>query len=83
MGFLDVLLGAIVAGNLKNSRRRGFNQNLTTDEELEAQFEDGYDEDYVGDGLDGTDDYLGDGLDGDEDYYIQADLDDYYDDESE
>ena len=32
-----------------------------------AQYDDGYDDDYVGDGLDGTDDYVGDGLDGADD----------------
>ena len=30
---------------------------------FEALFDDGYPDDYVGDGLDGDDDYLGDGLD--------------------
>ena len=33
-----------------------------------ALFDDGYPDDYVGDGLDGTDDYVGDGLDGSDDY---------------
>ena len=33
----------------------------------EAQFDDGYPDDYVGDRLDGTDDYVGDGLDGPDD----------------
>lgn len=36
-------------------------------DDREAQFDDGYPEDYVGDGLDGADDYVGDGLDGADD----------------
>ena len=32
----------------------------------EAEFDDGYADDYADDGLDGTEDYVGDGLDGGE-----------------
>ncbi len=50
--------------------------NSTSEDDGEAQYDDGYDDDYAGDGLDGKDDYVGDGLDGDED-------DDDYDDDPE
>ncbi len=72
MGFLDLLLGIAVAMNHSGSKR---SQNIVrADDDYEAQFDDGYPDDYLGDGLDGTDDYLGDGLDGD-------DGDDYADDD--
>ena len=44
--------------NAKNKRGNDQLSGLS-----EAQFDDGYPDDYVGDGLDGADDYVGDGLD--------------------
>lgn len=75
MGLLDFLLGAVIAMNVLDSRESDQPQGVAPDDD-EAQFDDGYPNDYVDDGLDGTDDYLGDGLDG-------SDGDDDYDDDSE
>lgn len=69
MGLLDFLLGAVVAMNVLDSRESDQPQGVAPDDDDEAQFDDGYPDDYVGDGLDGTDDYLGDGLDGDNEDY--------------
>ena len=64
MGFLDFLFGTVMAVNMMNTRRSdGFRSPASSDDD-EARFDDGYSDDYVGDGLDGTDDYVGDGLDG-------------------
>lgn len=76
MGLLDFLLGAVIAMNVLDSRESDQPQGVAPDDDDEAQFDDGYPNDYVDDGLDGTDDYLGDGLDG-------SDGDDDYDDDSE
>ena len=67
MGLLDFLLGTAVVVNMMDARRRNRPQSIVPDDG-EAQFDDGYPDDYVGDGLDGDDDYLGDGLDGSDDY---------------
>ena len=66
MGFWDFLLGAAIAAEVLDTRDsdRG---TPSDDDDDEARYDDGYDDDYVGDGLDGTDDYVGDGLDGDDD----------------
>ena len=69
MGFLDFLLGTAIVMNVLDTRDPKRPRNVTpVDDDYEAQFDDGYLDDYVGDGLDGTDDYLGDGLDGSDDY---------------
>ena len=74
MGFLDFLLGAAIAMNVLDTHDPKQPEDVTpTDDDDEAQYDDGYDDDYVGDGLDGTDDYLGDGLDGDDDDYDEDD----------
>ena len=76
MGFWVFLLGASIAMNVLDSRDSNRPQGVSSSKDNdEAQYDDGYDDDYVGDGLDGDDDYLGDGLDGDDD-----DDDDYADD---
>ena len=55
-------------------RQKNRPQDITpADDDDEAQYDDGYSDDYVGDGLDGTDDYVGDGLDGDDDDYDDDD----------
>ena len=64
MGLLDFLLGTAVVMNILDTRDSRRPRNIApVDDDNEAQFDDGYPEDYVGDGLDGDDDYLGDGLD--------------------
>ena len=69
MGLLDFLLGTAVVMNVLNTRGPKHPQGVTpVDDDDEAMFDDGYPDDYVGDGLDGDDDYLGDGLDGSDDY---------------
>jgi len=74
MGFLDFLLGAAIAMNVLDTRDQNRPQDITpADDDDEAQYDDGYSDDYVGDGLDGTDDYVGDGLDGDDDNYDDDD----------
>ena len=67
MGFLGFLLGAAIAMNLLDSRKSDQSQGIASDDDDEAQCDDGYSDDYLGDGLDGEDDYLGDGLDGPDD----------------
>lgn len=69
MGLLDFLLGAVVAMNVTDTQDHDRPQGIVPDDDDEAQFDDGYPDDYVDDGLDGTDDYLGDGLDGDDEDY--------------
>ncbi len=59
----------MIAMDVMGSRERGRSHDIDADDDEEAQFDDGYSDDYVGDGLDGTDDYLGDGLDGDDEDY--------------
>ena len=68
MGLLDLLLGAVATMNMMDTRPHDRPQGIVPDNDDEALFDDGYPDDYVGDGLDGDDDYLGDGLDGDNDY---------------
>ena len=69
MGLLDFLLGTAVVMNVLNTRGPRYPQGVTpVDDDDESLFDDGYPDDYVGDGLDGDDDYLGDGLDGSDDY---------------
>lgn len=63
MGLLDFLLGTAAVMNLIDTRPRNQSRCIVPDDDEEAQFDDGYPDDYVGDGLDGDDDYLGDGLD--------------------
>ena len=63
MGFLDFLLGAAIAMNVLDTHDPKRPQDTTPAD----------DDDYVGDGLDGTDDYVGDGLDGDDDDYDEDD----------
>ena len=67
MGLLDFLFGTAAVMNVMNKRGNSQPQSIATEEDDEAQFEDGYPDDYVGDGLDGADDYVGDGLDGSDD----------------
>jgi len=67
MGLLDFLFGTASVMSVMN--KRGHDQPRSpAPVDDEAQFDDGYPDDYVGDGLDGTDDYVGDGLDGSDDY---------------
>ena len=67
MGLLDFLFGT--ASVMSAMNKRGHDQPRSpAPADDEAQFDDGYPDDYVGDGLDGTDDYVGDGLDGSDDY---------------
>ena len=69
MGLFDFLLGTAAVMNVLDTRGSKRPRNITPiDDDDEAQFDDGYPVDYVGDGLVGTDDYLGDGLDGSDDY---------------
>lgn len=72
---LDATLVGTVAGlaifrglDLMSKHGCGQSRGLVHEDTNEAQFDDGFPDDYVGDGLDGTDDYLGDGLDGPDDY---------------
>ena len=69
MGLLDLLMVALMGIGGTDDREQRFGETDPADDG-EALFDDGYDDDYVGDGLDGTDDYVGDGLDGtyDDDY---------------
>ena len=67
MGLLDFLFGTAAVMNVMNKRGNSQPQSIATEEDDEAQFDDGYPDDYVGDGLDGADDYVGDGLDGSDD----------------
>ena len=68
MGLLDFLFGTAIAMNVLDSHAANRSQDGTElDDNDEALFDDGYPDDYVGDGLDGEDDYVGDGLDGEED----------------
>jgi len=70
MGFLDFLVGAVIARHVLDSHDSKLPRDIIlADDDDEAQYDDGYPDDYVGDGLDGTDDYLGDGLDGDDEDY--------------
>ena len=74
MGFLDFLLGAAIAMNVLDTHDPKQPEDVApADNDDEAQYDDGYDDDYVGDGLDGTDDYVGDGLDGYDDDYDEDD----------
>ena len=52
--------GLAIFGGLNAMNKRGHDQPSGLSD---AQFDDGYPDDYVGDGLDGADDYVGDGLD--------------------
>ena len=63
MGLLDFLFGTASVMSAMNKRGHDQPRGLS-----DAQFDDGYPDDYVGDGLDGTDDYVGDGLDGTDGY---------------
>lgn len=68
MGLLDFLFGAAIVMNVLDTRGPHPPQEVSRVDDDEAQFDDGYPDDYVDDGLDGDDDYLGDGLDGPDDY---------------
>lgn len=66
MGFWDFLFGYAAGENMMGKmgkRKHDQPYGIVLEDDEEAQFDDGYPDDYVGDGLDGTDDYLGDGLD--------------------
>ena len=68
MGLFEFLFGAMIIMDVMGTRKRGRSQGIgAADDEEEALFDDGWSDDYVGDGLDGEDDYLGDGLDGSND----------------
>ena len=67
MGLLDFLLGTFATIKIMDMLGSNRSQSIGSDNNA-AQFDDGYSDDYVGDGLDGADDYLGDGLDGAGDY---------------
>ena len=57
MGFWDFLLGASIAMNVLDSQDSKQPEDVTpADDDDEAKYDDGYDDDYVGDGLDGDDD---------------------------
>ena len=68
MGLLDLLFGAVVVMDAADSPPQDRSQSIIPAEDEEALYDDGYPDDYVGDGLDGTDDYVGDGLDGDDEF---------------
>ena len=57
---LGVAAGLAIFHGLNMMNKRGHDQLRGLSD---AQFDDGYPDDYVGDGLDGADDYVGDGLD--------------------
>ena len=58
MGLLDFLFGTAVVMNILDTRDSKRPRNITpVDDADEAQFDDGNPDDYIGDGLDGTDDY--------------------------
>ncbi|MBO4648757.1 MAG: hypothetical protein J5806_11450 [Lentisphaeria bacterium] len=63
MGLLDFLFGTAIAMNILDTRGPKRTRGPAPADD-EAEFDDGYPDDHVGDGLDGTDDYVGDGLDG-------------------
>ena len=67
MGLLDFLFGSAAAMSILDTRKHDRPQSIVPDDD-EAQFDDGYPDDYFGDGLDGSDDYLCDGLDGPDEY---------------
>ena len=67
MGLLDFLFGTAAAMNAMNKRGHDHPRSPAPADD-KALFDDGYPDEYVGDGLDGTDDYVGDGLDGSDDY---------------
>ncbi len=58
---VGIAAGLAIFGGLNMMNKRGHDQPRGLSE---AQLDDGYPDDYVGDGLDGTDDHVGDGLDG-------------------
>ena len=64
MGFWEFLFGAGIASGVFDDDKRDRSLDADTSDDDDARFDDGYSDDYVGDGLDGTDDYVGDGLDG-------------------
>ena len=74
MGLLGLLFGTIAVMDAMNSPSQNRGQGIIPAEDDEALYDDGYPDDYVGDGLDGTDDYVGDGLDGPDD----GEYDDYW-----
>ena len=81
MGLLDLLPGAFLGLNAAGTREPDRPPRIAApDDEEEARYDDGYPDDYAGDGLDGTEEYMGDGLDGEEELDDDADL---YDDAPE
>ena len=58
MGLLDFLFGSAAARSILDMRKYDRPQSIVPNDVDEAQFDDGYPDDYVGDGLDGSDDYL-------------------------
>ena len=80
MGLLDFLLGVFLVTEAAGTTESAPPRIAAPDDEEEAQYDDGYPDDYAGDGLDGTEEYMGDGLDGEEELDDDADL---YDDDPE
>ena len=58
MGLLDFLFGSAAARSILDMRKYDRPQSIVPNDVDEAQFDDGYPDEYVGDGLDGSDDYL-------------------------
>ena len=67
MGLFSFLSGRAAADRMTRPRTPGKFRFPAVSGDDEAEFDDGYADDYADDGLDGTEDYVGDGLDGDED----------------
>ena len=76
MGLLDLLLGAFIGMKAAETRVTARSRIAAPGDEEEALFDDGYPDDYAGDGLDGTGEYMGDGLDGEEEFDDDEDLED-------
>ena len=70
------LLGAFLVAGAVGTARSAPPRGADVDDEEEAQYDDGYPDDYVGDGLDGTEEYMGDGLDGEEEFDDDEEIDD-------
>ena len=64
MGLFDFLFGAAAVMNVMDKPGHDQPGAPAPADDDEAQFDDGYPDDYVGAGLGGSDDYVGDGLDG-------------------
>ena len=73
MGLLDFLFGSFIAADVIFDHKHKQPHNIESFDIGDSPFNDEYDDDYIDDGLVGTDDYLGDGLDSNG----SDDIDDY------